>query len=218
MKLSWNSAMAQASPSSLAALPALTPGLAAVSPRLLARIAGALYLLIFILAPSGAATATPLNLTVTMLCDTGIALTFYALFRPVSRNVSMIALLFRLAFVAIMTIGALEYFGALDLLHRAHSAALFDTLYALALVPFGVHCLLIGYLIYRSTFMARFLGVLMAVAGLTYVNFLYPWLVRLASPYIFIPGAVGEGLLTLWLLAAAVNSERWAEQVRRNPA
>ncbi|MGA7538129.1 MAG: DUF4386 domain-containing protein [Steroidobacteraceae bacterium] len=191
---------------------AMAQHFAAVSPRLLARIAGVLYLLIFIVAPSGAATATPLRMAVTTVCDAGVAFIFYALFKPVSRNLSMLALLFRLIFVALMTLDSLSYFGAVDLFHRAHSAHFFNMLDRLALVPFGVHCLLIGYLIYRSGFLARFLGVLMAIAGLTYVNFIYPWLVHVAFPYILIPGAVGEGLLTLWLLAAAVDSEHWAEK------
>jgi hypothetical protein len=52
----------------------------------------------------------------------------------------------------------------------------------------------------------------MVLAGVTYVNFVYPWLVHAAFPYILIPGVVGEGLLTLWLLGAAVDSERWAEK------
>lgn len=182
-----------------------------VSPDLLARLAGVLYLLIFIVCPSGAATATPLNMTVTLVCDTGVALIFYALFRPVSRDLSMLALLFRLIFVAIMTIDSLDYFGALHLFNSARSAQLFDTVDALALVPFGVHCLLIGYLIYKSGFLPRLLAVLLAVAGLTYVNFIYPWLVHAALPYILIPGIVGEGLLTLWLLIGGVNSERWAQ-------
>lgn len=212
MKLTGNSAMAEPSSSSGRAPAAVATGLSAVSPRLLARLAGALYLLIFIVGPTGASTATPLNLTVMLACDTGVALIFYVLFKPVSRDLSMLALIFRLAFVAIMTVDSLSYFGAVDLLHGAHSAAAFDTIDSVALVPFGVHCLLIGYLIYRSGFLDRFLGVLMGIAGLTYVNFVYPWLVQLAFPYIFIPGVVAEGLLTLWLLAAAINSERWAEQ------
>ncbi|MGH8289668.1 MAG: DUF4386 domain-containing protein [Steroidobacteraceae bacterium] len=192
--------------------PAVAQHFAAVSPRLLARVAGVLYLLIFIVAPSGAATATPLRMAVTTVCDAGVAFIFYALFKPVSRNLSMLALLFRLMFVAIMTLDSLNYFGAVDLFHSAHSAQVFDTVDRLSLVPFGVHCVLIGYLIYRSGFLARFLGVGMALAGVTYVNFVYPWLVHVAFPYILIPGGVGEGLLTLWLLGAAVDSERWAEK------
>jgi hypothetical protein len=52
----------------------------------------------------------------------------------------------------------------------------------------------------------------MALAGLTYVNFVYPWLVHFAFPYILIPGGVAEGLLTLWLLAGALDGERWAQR------
>ncbi len=211
MMLPWNSA-AERPASPHRALLASLPGAARVSPRGLARAAGALYLLIFILAPSGASTATPLTLAVTLACDTAVALLFYGLFRAVSRDLAMLALIFRLIFVAMMAVAGLDYFGALDLLQSAHSAAAFDTLYRLALVPFGVHCLLIGYLIYRCGFMARFLGALMAVAGLTYVNFVYPWLVHFAFPYILIPGGVAEGLLTLWLLAGAVDGARWAQQ------
>jgi hypothetical protein len=147
---------------------------------------------------------------VTLVCDTGVALAFYVLFKPVSRDLAALALIFRLMFVAIMTVDSLNYFGVLDLFHSAHPAQLFDTIDRLALVPFGVHCLLIGYLIHQSKFMARFLGVLLAIAGLVYVNFVYPWLVHLTFPYILIPGGVAEGLLTLWLLFGAVDDGRRA--------
>jgi hypothetical protein len=187
----------------------------AVSPRQFARIAGVLYLLIFITCPSGASTATPLNIAVTMACDTGVALIFYGLFKPVNRDLAMLALIFRLIFVAIMTLDSLDYFGVIDPVHSAHSARVFDTIDGLSLVPFGAHCLLIGYLIYKSTFLPRFLGVSLAVAGLAYVNFMYAWLVHDVFPYILIPGVIGEGLLTLWLLTVGLNGERWARQASR---
>lgn len=178
----------------------------------MARIAGVFYLLIFIVAPSGASTATPLRMIVTMVCDTGVALIFYRLFKPVSRGLSLLGLVFRLIFVAMMTISSLDYFGALNLFHSVHSAHTFNTVYILALAPFGVHCLLIGYLIYKSKFLPRFLGLLMTIAGLAYITFISPTFVHHVSPYILIPGAIGEGLLTLWLLIAGVNRDRWIQQ------
>jgi hypothetical protein len=111
-----------------------------------------------------------------------------------------------------MTLGSLNYFGELDLLQSAYSAHAFNSIYTLALVPFGVHCLLIGYLIHRSRFLPRFLGVSMILAGLAYVTFLWPWWVDHAYPYVLIPGALGEGLLTLWLLVGGVDSERWTQE------
>jgi len=178
----------------------------------MARIAGVFYLFIFIVAPSGASTATPLRMAVTMVCDTGVALIFYILFKPVSRDLSMIALIFRLTFVAMMTVNSLDYFGALNLFHSSHSAHAFNRVYILAIAPFGVHCLLIGYLIFKSKFLPRFLGILMAIAGLAYITFVSPSFIHRVSPYILIPGAVGEGLLTLWLLIVGVNAHRWNEQ------
>lgn len=199
----------------LPSLPAAGLTSSVASPRLLARIAGAYYLIIFIAAPSGALTATPLRMLLTMACDTAVAIIFYILLKPVSRSISLTALMFRLIFVAIMTFASLDYFGALDFLQSAYSPAAFNTIYGFALVPFGVHCLLLGYLIYRSGFLPRFLGVLLVPAGLAYVTFVSPSFVHYFYPYILIPGAVGEGVLTLWLLIHGIDSERWSMAERR---
>jgi hypothetical protein len=84
------------------------------------------------------------------------------------------------------------------------------------LIPFGLHCVLTGYLIVRSTFLPRILGMLMVLAGLGYLIFLWPPLGdRLFFPYIVVPGVIGEGSLTLWLLVMGVNNIRWREQAER---
>jgi Domain of unknown function (DUF4386) len=192
--------------------PELPKRIAEASPRLKARIAGALYLLIFIAAPSGAATATPANMIVTLACDTGVALILYYLLKPVSSRLSLLAAFFRLIFVAVMAVNSLNYFGLLDLFQGAHAAAAFNTGYGIALVPFGVHCLLTGYLIFKSIFLPRVLGVLLAIAGVGYLFFVWPPLGRhLFFPYILVPGILGEGSLTLWLIIIGVNPQRWKE-------
>jgi Domain of unknown function (DUF4386) len=191
----------------------MTGPIAGASPRLKARVAGLLYLLIFIAAPSGAARATPTKMIITLACDTGVALILCELLKPVSRSLSLLAAFFRLIFVAVMAVNSLNYFGLLDLFKDAHSSAAFNTGYGIALVPFGVHCLLIGYLIFKSIFLPRILGVLMALAGLGYLTFLWPPLgSHLFFPYILIPAIVGEGSLMLWLFVMGVNVQRWKEQ------
>jgi len=187
--------------------------IAETSPGLKARIAGILYLLIFIAAPSGAATATPAKMIITLACDTSVALILYDLLKPAGMRLSLLAAFFRLIFVAVMTVNSLNYFGLLDHFKNAHSAAAFNKGYGIAMVPFGIHCLLIGYLIFNSIFLPRILGILMALAGLAYLIFLWPPLRRhLFFPYILIPGVVGEGSLTLWLLVMGVNVQRWKQQ------
>lgn len=189
-----------------------TDGILGASPRLTARVAGVLYLLIFIAAPVGASTATPAKMIITLTCDAGVALIFYVLFKPVSRGVSLVAAIFRLILVAMMAADSLNYFGGLNLFNAGHSAAGFDKLDALSLVPFGVHCLLIGYLVFRAEFLPRFLGALMAIAGLGWLTFVSPSLAHHLYPYNLIPGILGEGALTLWLLVVGLNEQRWKER------
>jgi amidase len=182
------------------------------SPRLRARIAGVLYLVIFIAAPSGADSATLGKMAITLTCDTGVALLFYGLFKPVSRNLSLLGAAFRLIFVAAMTVNSLNYFGLVNLFNGARSPSAFDAGYDIALVPFGVHCVVTGYLIFRSRFLPRTIGILVALAGLGYLTFLWPPLGnRLFIPYILVPALLGEGSLTLWLMLMGVKAERWTQ-------
>jgi len=88
---------------------------------------------------------------------------------------------------------------------------LYGQLFNMSFVFFGFYSLLIGYLIFRSTFLPRILGVLMAIAGLGWLTFLSPALAHDLSPYILAAG-IGEVSLTVWLLVAGVNAERWKEQ------
>jgi Domain of unknown function (DUF4386) len=189
--------------------------ISSTSPRLRARIAGILYLIIFVAAPSGAHDATLAKLGITLACDTGVAVLFYSLFKPVNKNLSLLAAIFRFIFLGVMTANSLNYFGFLDLFNGARSSAAFNTGYGIALVPFGIHCLLIGFLISRSTFLPKIIGILMVLAGLGYLMFVWPPLGdRLFVPYILVPALVGEGSLTLWLIFVGVNPERWTQQAR----
>ena len=153
---------------------------------------------------------------------------FYDLFRPVSRRVSLIAAFFGLVGCAIQASGSVFDLFALALLRTGQApvhfnaeqlpwlALLFlkmeDQSGSVALVFFAVYCLLIGYLILSSTFLPRFLGALMVLAGVGWLTFLYAPLADHLSPYIEIVGIVAEGLLMLWLLVLGVNAERWQEQ------
>ena len=153
---------------------------------------------------------------------------FYELFKPVNRSLSLLAAFFSLVGCAIQASACLFYLASLVVLGGAEYLSVFklEQLQALALmfiklhaqafdfglVFFGFYCLLIGYLIFRSTFLPRILGALMALAGLGWLTFLSPPLANYLSPYILAPGLLGEGSLTLWLLVMGVNVQRWKEQ------
>ncbi len=132
---SWRSGLASSNEGKWLVKP-----IAEMSPRFKARIAGFMYLLIFVTAPSGAATATPMKMLVNLASDTGVALMFFYLFQPVSRRLSFLASLCRIIFVVIMSVNSLNYFGAIEFLQPPHSSASFNSGYGIALIPFGVHC------------------------------------------------------------------------------
>src|SRR5882724_9483343 len=172
---------------------------AETSPRFKARIAGAFYLLVFLTGGValfvGGRLGSAAGLTAGA-CYMAVTLLFYGVFKPVNRNLSLLA-----AFISFVGI----IIGPLSRLHLVPFTIN-------PLVFFGFYCLLIGYLIFRSTFLPRVLGVLMMFAGLGWLTFLSPPLAKYLTPYIFIPGLLGEGALTLWLLVMSVNEQRWKEQ------
>jgi Domain of unknown function (DUF4386) len=81
----------------------------------------------------------------------------------------------------------------------------------MALAFFGFSTFLNGYLIIRSTFLPRILGVLSALGGLGWLTFIYPPLGNQLFLYILLLGLVGGGSQILWLLARGVNVEKWNE-------
>jgi hypothetical protein len=96
------------------------------------------------------------------------------------------------------------------------SALMFLTFNALAfniyLVFFGFWCAVTGYLIYRSTFLPRILGVLLMIAGVGWATQLSPSFARQIFPLVATASALAEIPLMLWLLFKGVNAQRWKEQ------
>jgi hypothetical protein len=74
---------------------------------------------------------------------------------------------------------------------------------------------MIGYLIFRSAFLPRILGVLMVLAGLGWLTFLSPPLGNSLIPYNELLGGLAEISLMLWLLVIGVNIQRWEEQANK---
>ncbi len=156
------------------------------------------------------------------------ALLLYDLLKPVNRRVSLLAAFVILVGCAIQALTCLFYLAPLLVLGGGSSLSAFtaEQLQALAymflrlnthafniyLVFFGFWCVLIGFLIYRSTFLPRILGILLAIAGLGWVTYLSPPLARHLFPLIAGASALGEIPLLLWLIVMGVNVQRWKEQ------
>jgi len=172
-----------------------------------------------------------LGLASALLCVASyIAVTalFFNLFEPVNRSISLLAAFFSLAactiqaFICLFLLAPLAVLGGAPYLsifkvEQLRALALmflgfYDQGFGIAMVFFGFYCLLIGYLIFRSNFLPRILGMLMAMAGLCWLTFLSRPLADYVSPYILGLGIIGEGSLMLWLIVMGINAERWKKQ------
>ena len=153
---------------------------------------------------------------------------FYELFKPVNRRLSLLAAFISLVAIAMQAFSSLFQLAPLVALEGGAPFSAFTTkqlqvlsllffkLNAYAfysyLVFFGFWCVLIGYLIFRSTFMPRIIGILETVAGLCWLTFLWPPLAHYLSPYNQGLAAIGELSLMFWLIVMGVNDQRWKEQ------
>jgi hypothetical protein len=145
------------------------------------------------------------SLILVAVLDIVVAGALFTLFAPVNRSVSLMAAGFRVAYAAVYLVAIIQLVVALGLLgERAQALRAIDaynTIWHVGLIFFGVHLLLIGYLAYRSGFMAKVFGILLAVAGLGYLADGFV-LVLVPGPSISIGQFtfVGEVALIFWLL------------------
>ena len=161
-------------------------------------------------------------------CYVAVTALFYDLFKPVNKSLSLLAAFISLVGCAILAfasvfqlaplvvLGGSQYLSVFKVEQLQAQASLFLELYgqgvSICFVFFGVYCLLIGYLIFKSSFLPRVLGVLMAFAGLGWLTFLFPPLADYLSPYNLVLGFLAELALMLWLLVMGVDVQRWKEQ------
>jgi hypothetical protein len=170
--------------------------------------------------------------------DATLALLFFVLFAGVSRPIALLAAFFRLVHVAVLATITLLHFAPLAYLStttplkgmttpqlqaqafallRLHSIG-----YNIALFFFGLNCIALGYLIWRSSFLPRVIGVWLAIAGAAYavnsaVHFLAPAFGAQFFRYVLVPCGLGELLFIVWLLAFGLNEEKW-NQVSATPS
>src|SRR5713101_2122560 len=164
-----------------------------------------------------------------LVCAVALTLFFYVLLRPVNKNLALLAVFFNIVEFPIEAVSKLCLFAALFLSgnadymkafepHQLHalvriSLKLHDYGFGIDLVFFGFACLVYGYLLFRSGYFPRILGVLMAIAGLSYLANSFTLI--LAPAYvgriflILVLALIGELSLCLWLIVKGVNVQRW---------
>jgi hypothetical protein len=157
------------------------------------------------------------SLFLVVALDVVVAWALYRVFSPVSRGVSLLAALFRLVYAGVFLVAISQLVSAVHLLGTDPSLSMFTPrlleaqalsdinaytdVWTAGLLLFGIHLFLVGCLAYRSGYVPRLLGVLLAVAGLGYgldsvATVLSDGAWTDVSAFTFI----GEFLLALWLV------------------
>jgi hypothetical protein len=161
------------------------------------------------------------------VCDIALALLFYVLLRPVHRNLALLSAFFGLVSTALYAVAELFYFAAAIILRNGVPLKAFppDQLNALALLSlkffgygsglfmvfYGVASFLRGYLIFRSTYLPKFLGVLLMLAGGGFMakNFMMVLAPAYASDLLLLPMFLAGASLTVWFLVKGIDVEKW---------
>lgn len=160
-------------------------------------------------------------------CDIALSLVLYVLLKPVNKPVALLAAFFGLLSTALFAVASLFYFaptlilGGADYL-KTFSADQLNTLALLSLklyalgggiftVFYGFASLLRGYLIFRSGYLPKPLGVLLALAGLGFIskNFALVLAPAYASDILLLPMLLAGLSLTTWLVVKGVNVPGW---------
>lgn len=174
-----------------------------------------------------------------LVCDALAAWGLYNFFKPVNKNLSLLMGWFRIVYVAMLgaamlnlvyvlpmteDAGYLSAYGSQQLeaqvmfyLNAFHGA------WSLSLVVFGVHILLLGYLLIKSGFRVKILGIIMVIAfaGYTLVNIaklLSPQYERLIElmEWIFLAPMLGEIAVGIWLLLKGILTKTPAQTIHTN--
>ena len=155
------------------------------------------------------------------LCDVPVMLILYLLLSPIHKPVALLALLFNIVQTATLVANQLTLVAAQLL--SADQPTLTDVAIqaysygeGLGLVFFGFTLLGVGYLIRHSGYLPWILGLLVQVAGVSYVvnSFLLLVVPDLANIVLLIPAFIAELSLALWLLIRGVDESQWERRVR----
>jgi hypothetical protein len=167
---------------------------------------------------------------VEMIAQIASIVFLYDLLKPVDRSVARTAAIIGITGCGMKTFARLFYYAPLllgtggaaltgfsDAQLQALSIALLrlnEHGPVLALVFFGVENMLEGWLMIRSTFLPRFLGIISIIGGLGWVTFLWPPTGYALFMGIALFGLVGSVVMIGWLLVKGVDETRWLEQAR----
>jgi hypothetical protein len=164
------------------------------------------------------------------ICDVSLTLIFYQLLKPVRKDLSLLAAFFGLMATATFAFAELFYFIVVIIsdgnLLRSISEQQLSELVTLCIkiyghgagvfmLFYGIASLLKGYLMFKSGYLPKFLGVLLITAGICFVirNFILVLAPSYVSDILLLPMLLTMLIISIWFLSKGVNLEKWKQKV-----
>lgn len=174
-----------------------------------------------------------------LMLEVALTVMLYRLFKPINRTVSLVAAFCRLAMSVVMGLNLLNYLIPLLLLSGSDYLSAFesDQLHALALLFlethqygvyiwglfFGFHLIALGYLIFKSGYFPKVIGILMMIGSIGYasealaaISFVENSLVSAVVITFLLVAVAGELSFTFWLLIKTINVKEWHSRTTTN--
>lgn len=164
------------------------------------------------------------------ICDVIVMVCLYVLLKPVNKNIALLAILLNLVQTSVLVANKMNllmplflsedvnYLKALDP-HQVQAMSYLSIKthaygFGIGLIFFGFTCLALGYLIFKSGFFPKLLGIMMAIAGLCYLlnSFAMILAPKLSNFMMLAPAFIGEFSFCLWLIIVGVNVSKWREK------
>lgn len=161
------------------------------------------------------------------ICDVTLSLVFYVLLRPVNKYVSLLAAFFGLVSTTLFAVSEMFYFASPLILRDAPYLKTFspEQLNTLALLSlkfygfgaaiffafYGIATLIRGYLIFRSEYLPKWIGVLLIIAGLGFItkDFLQVLAPAYASDFFTVPVFIALLSMIVWFLVKGIDVAKW---------
>lgn len=165
-----------------------------------------------------------------IICTIVLAMIYYYLLRPIHKELNLLAAFFRMVSISVQAVSLVYLIAALSPLTQKTFTDAFteNQLYVMVILSIKSHsmgytvsllilgfCFLIhGYLIFKSGFLPKVLGILILVAGVGYIThclafILKPSLTKWTFPTMMLPVIGGEASLCIWLLVKGVDERKW---------
>jgi Domain of unknown function (DUF4386) len=168
------------------------------------------------------------------VCDLIVAMVYYLLFSRVNKNLALLAVLFGMIQTAVLVANKMNlmmplFLSGNEAYLKAFTSQQLQALsyvavkahgygFGIGLIFFGFECLIDGWLIFKSAFLPKFLGVFIIIAGLCYLTnsfalILFPAVSDAIFQVVIVPTLIAELSMCLWLLIKGVNLTKWNERV-----